>query len=179
MCRPRVCGLLFQIWCIVPPPSRPSRRTRARTPARPSQHAGLRRWCPRPSAWSMEERRTSCRLFARDPLTVGPLCAETRQDLQTVRQPQPRSYSLSLNRILPELAMRCLYGDLEGQETIVMPWNTAFIPVPSAAPIWSAQERAYEQKRSSFATESTSRHRGVLTVIGAEVASTLAVVFCP
>ena len=72
-----------------------------------------------------------------------------------------------------------LYGVLVALEPILKRSDTALIPVPSAAPIWSARERAYEQKRSSFATESTSRHRGVLTVIGAEVASTLAVVFCP
>ena len=75
--------------------------------------------------------------------------------------------------------MMVLYRVLELCVTNVKRSDTALIPVPSAAPIWSAQERAYEQKRSSFATESTSRHRGVLTVTGAEVASTLAIVFCP
>ena len=81
--------------------------------------------------------------------------------------------------MLPEVAMMILYRLLVYCVTILKRCDTALIPVPSAAPIWSARERAYEQKRSSFATESTSRHRGVLTVIGAEVASTLAVVFCP
>ena len=81
--------------------------------------------------------------------------------------------------MLPEVAMMVLYRVLELCVTNVKRSDTALIPVPSAAPIWSARERAYEQKRSSFATESTSRHRGVLTVIDAEVASTLAIVFCP
>ena len=75
--------------------------------------------------------------------------------------------------------MMVLYRVLELCVTNVKRSDIALIPLPSTAPIWSARERAYEQKRSSFATESPSRHRGVLTVIDAEVASTLAIVFCP
>ena len=73
----------------------------------------------------------------------------------------------------------CLFRYLVSLVTIVTPWESALIPVPSAAPIWSARETAYEPSRSSVHTESTGRHRGVATAIGAEVASTLAIVSCP
>jgi len=99
--------------------------------------------------------------------------------LQTVRAFLSDPFSLSLSRMRPELAMMCFYGDLEGQETIVKRCDIVLVPVPSAAPIWSARETAYEPSRSSVHTESTGRHRGVATAIGAEVASTLAIVSCP
>ena len=44
------------------------------------------------------------------------------------------TFGSSLSRILSELAIRSLYGDLVSLVTIVMPCESALVPVPSAAP---------------------------------------------
>ena len=46
-----------------------------------------------------------------------------------------RSFGFPLSRMLPDLAMWCLYGDLEGEVTIVKPCDLVLVPVPSAARI--------------------------------------------
>ena len=127
----------------------------------------------------MEERRTSCRLFAHDPLTVGPLCAETNQDLQTVRQPPSRSYCLSLSCILPELAMRCLYGDLASRVTIVTPCESALVPLPSVAPKARRLSGREWRPRATVPTESIGEHLEVVTGIDAEVGNGMSTHSCP
>ena len=169
---------IAQIWSRPPLPVA-SVRTRARTPARPSQHSGLRRWCPRPSAWSTEERRTSCRPFARDPLTVGPLCAETRQDSWTVRAFLSGSFGSSLSRILSELAIRCLYGDLASRVTIVMPCESALIPVPSAAPRARRLSGREWRPRATVPTESIGDLRSAIMGIGTDIADAISAVSEP
>ena len=72
-----------------------------------------------------------------------------------------------------------LYGLLERLGPIVKRCDIVLVPVPSAAPICSARETAYEPSRSPVHTESNVRHRGVTTATGAEVASTLAIVSSP
>ena len=70
--------------------------------------------------------------------------------------------------------MMMLYGLLERLGPIVKRCDIVLVPVPSAAPICSARETAYEPSRSPVHTESTGRHRGVATAIGVEVASVIA-----
>ena len=127
----------------------------------------------------MEERRTSCRLFVCDPLTVGPLCAERRQDLQTVRQLLRQPFSRSLSCTLPELAIRCLYGDLASRVTIVMPCESAFIPVPSAAPRARRLSGREWRPRATVPTESIGKHRGAVMGIGTDIADAIRAVSEP
>ena len=51
-------------------------------------------------------------------------------------------YGRSLSGMLLELAMMIIYRDLVLCVTNVKRSDTALIPLPLAAPIWSAQERA-------------------------------------
>ena len=65
---------------------------------------------------------------------AGPLSAETRLDVWMVRAFRPGCYGYSLSRMLPELAIMCLYGVLVSLVPIVMPCDSALIPVLPAAP---------------------------------------------
>ena len=62
----------------------------------------------------------------------------------------------------------CLYGDLEGQATIVEPCGSRFVPVPSAAPRRGVCGITYGTSRSSVRTESFREHDSIVTGIGAE-----------
>ena len=57
-----------------------------------------------------------------------------RPGVELVRSSRPRSFGLLLIGMLPDLAMGCRYGDLEGQLTIVKPWGSMLILVLSVAP---------------------------------------------
>ena len=127
---------------------------------------------PWPSAWSVEERRAPWRPSARVPLTVGPL--DTRLGPYLVREPPSRSFGLSLSHTMPELALRCLFGDLEGQVIILKSCRPSLVTVPSAAPIWSGGGTACGAPRSPVLTESISEHLSVVTGIGAEGPGTMA-----
>ena len=81
------------------------------------------------------------------------------------------SFGCSLSRMLPELAIMCLYGDLEGQATIVEPCGSRFVPVPSAAPKRGVRGITYGTSRSSVGTESFREHDSIVTGIGAEHAN--------
>ena len=72
--------------------------------------------------------------------------------------------------MLPELAIVCLYGDLEGQVTIVKPCDSALVPVPSAAPRRGVRGTTYGTSRPPVRKESTGEHDGVGVGIGAELA---------
>ena len=61
-----------------------------------------------------------------------------------VREVFSPCYRRSLSCIRPELAMMYLYRVLVSQVTIVKRCDIALVPVPSAAPICSARETAYE-----------------------------------
>ena len=68
----------------------------------------------------------------------------------------------------------CLYGDLEGEVTIVKPCDSAFVPVPSAAPMARRPWHTYGTSRSPVRTESIGEHLGVVRGIGSEDPDTLA-----
>ena len=81
--------------------------------------------------------------------------------------------------MLPQLAFMCLYGDLEGEVTIVKPCDSAFVPVPSAAPMARRPWHTYGTSRSPFRTESIGEHLGVVTGIGADIANAMSAVAGP
>ena len=104
------------------------------------------------------------------------LCAETRQDSWTVRALLSGSFGSSLSRILPELAMRCLYGDLVCGVTIVMPSESALVPVPSAAPKARRLSGREWRPRATVPTESIGEHRGAVTAIDGDIADAISTV---
>ena len=88
-------------------------------------------------------------------------------------------YSCSLSRTLPELAIRCLYGDLERLMIIVMPCESALIPVPSAAPRARRLSGREWRPRATVPTESIGEHRGAVMGIGADIADAISAVSDP
>ncbi|MGB1596030.1 MAG: hypothetical protein ACPIOQ_24930 [Promethearchaeia archaeon] len=70
--------------------------------------------------------------------------------------------------MLPELAIMCVFGDLEFRVTIVKPCGSRFVPVPSAAPRRGVRGITYGTSRSSVGTESIREHDSIVTGIGAE-----------
>ena len=62
----------------------------------------------------------------------------------------------------------CLYCVLEGQATIVKPYGSRVVPVPSAAPRRGVCGTTYGTSRSSVGTESFREHDSIVTGIGAE-----------
>ena len=102
--------------------------------------------------------------------------AETRLDSWTVRELCSPFYGCSLSRTLPELAIRCLYGDLVSRVTIVMPCGSALVPVQPGGTNLKWRRDSVWAWRWPFSSESINEHRGVVTAISADVASVLAVV---
>ena len=89
-------------------------------------------------------------------------------DSETERKSIPGSCGSSPSRTLPELAIMCLYCVLVSLVTIVKRCNSAFVPVPSAAPRRGVCGTTYGTSRSSVRTESIHEHNSIVTGIGAE-----------
>ena len=81
--------------------------------------------------------------------------------------------------MLPQLAFMCLYGDLEGEVTIVKPCDSAFVPVPSTAPMARRPWHTYGTSRSPVRTESIGEHRGAVMGIGTDIADAISAVSEP
>ena len=96
-----------------------------------------------------------------------------------MRQPPGQPFSRSLSCTLPELAIRCLYGDLVSRVTIVMPCESALIPVPSAAPRARRLSGREWRPRATVPTESIGEHRGAVMGIGADIADAISAVSDP
>ena len=75
--------------------------------------------------------------------------------------------------------MKCVYGDLEGQATIVKPCKSAFVPVPSAAPKARRLGHSPWPQRSSFRTVSIGSHLGIIAGISANDGSTMSALTDP
>ena len=88
-------------------------------------------------------------------------------------------YGCSLSRTLPELAIRCLYRVLASRVTIVMPCESALIPVPSAAPRARRLSGREWRPRATVPTESIGEHRGAVMGIGADIADAISAVSEP
>ena len=67
----------------------------------------------------------------------------------------------------------CLYGDLVFQATIVKRWDSALVPVPSAAPKARRLGHSRWPLRSSFRTVFIGSHLGIIAGISAEDGSTM------
>ena len=76
--------------------------------------------------------------------TVWPTRHGPDWTLELVREPPSRSYGLSLIGMLPDLAMWCRYGDLEGEGPFLKPCDLMCVPVPSAAPGGPCAEQVVE-----------------------------------
>lgn len=90
------------------------------------------------------------------------------------------SFGSSLSRMLPELAQRSLYGDLEGKMTILKPWASTLVTVAAVGSTnWKWRQHSVWTTRSPIHSESIGTHRSVVTTIDAEDASALAMVCDP
>ena len=69
--------------------------------------------------------------------------------------------------------MKCVYGYLVALTTIVKPCDSAFVPVPSAAPNARRLGHSPWPLRSSDRTVSIGSHLGIIAGIGAEGGSTM------
>ena len=78
-------------------------------------------------------------LRANGTTLAGSLSTESEKVVELVREPPSRSYRLLLRDMLPDLAMRCLYGVLEFEATILKPSDSVIFPVLSVAPRRSAR----------------------------------------
>ena len=96
-----------------------------------------------------------------------------------MREPPSRSYGFSLSRILSELAMMCLYGDLELQLAFVLRCDSALVPVLPAAPKASARAIVYGPLDRRSCTESIGELLCVVTRISAEHTSAMHMVSGP
>ena len=88
-------------------------------------------------------------------------------------------YGCSLSRTLPELAMRCLYGDLASRVTIVMPCGSALVPVQPAAPQGELQQTACGPLDRRPCTESIAEHVGVVMGIDTDIGNAMNAVAGP
>ena len=78
-------------------------------------------------------------LRANGTTLAGSLSTESEKVVELVRPFRSPPYRLSLSGMLPELAMWCLYGVLEGEATIVKRCDSVMFPVLSVAPRRSAR----------------------------------------
>ena len=72
-----------------------------------------------------------------------------------------------------------LCGDLVSRVTIVMPSESALVPVPSAAPRARRLSGREWRPRATVPTESIGEHRGAVMGIGADIADAISAVSEP
>jgi len=75
--------------------------------------------------------------------------------------------------------MKCVYGDLVALTTIVKPCDSAFVPVPSAAPKARRLGHSPLPLRSSFRTVFIASHLGIIAGIDADDGSTMSALTDP
>ena len=115
---------------------------------------------------------------ARDTNLAGPSAAEPDRTLELVREPPSPLFGLCLSGMLPDLAMWCLYRVLVSRVTILKPCDSVLVSRAVGGTHLKWRETACGPSRWPVRMESIGEHRGVVTAIGAEVASVLAAVSC-